>query len=317
MTERQTFSKFPVERELPMPNLLDVQLESFYSCIGSGTSDGTQASGLDAVFGKFFPVEGHQGTYTLEYRGFRMGTPKHSIQECRERNLTFEAPLKTTLRLVRWELREGAQRRLIEAEEGEIYLGDIPLITERGTFVINGAERVIVSQLHRSPGVFFQDKLHPNGTTLYFAKIIPYRGTWVEVRMGIKDEMFIRTDRRHQFRMTTFLRALGYSKDDDIRALFYATEDIDVPAGRATRSTEPCGRLLAKNIVNEETGEVAAMRGEELAPKHIKQFQAMGVSDVPVLVTERARILVRKDEERDAELAGRIVSRTYKDAKTR
>ncbi len=317
MIERKTFFKFPVERELPMPNLLDVQLESFYSCLGSGRSDGTQTSGLDEVFSKFFPVEGHQGAYTLEYRGFRMGTPKHTIQECRERNLTFEAPLKATLRLVRWELREGGERKLIEAEEGEIYLGDIPLITERGTFVINGAERVIVSQLHRSPGVFFQDKLHPNGTTLYFAKIIPYRGTWVEVRMGIKDEMFIRTDRRHQFRMTTFLRALGYSKDEDIRALFYETEEVEIPSGRPTRSTEPCGRLLAKSVIDEETGEVVAMRGEELAPKHVKQFQDMGLAKIPVLVTETARILVKKDEERDAELAGRIVARTYKDKKTR
>jgi len=317
MIERKTFSKFPVEHELPMPNLLDVQLESFHSCLGSGYSDGTQTSGLDEVFSKFFPVEGHQGAYTLEYRGFRMGTPKHSIQECRERNLTFEAPLKATLRLVRWELREGGERKLIEAEEGEIYLGDIPLITERGTFVINGAERVIVSQLHRSPGVFFQDKLHPNGTTLYFAKIIPYRGTWVEVRMGIKDEMFIRTDRRHQFRMTTFLRALGYSKDEDIRALFYETEDIEIPAGRPTRATEPCGRLLAKSVIDDETGEVIAMRGEELAPKHVKLMQSAGVAKVPVLIVEKARVLARKDEDRDAELAGRVVARTYKDSKTR
>ncbi len=219
--ERKTFSRFPVDRELPMPNLLDVQLASFKSCLGTDEPGGTASSGLDEIFKKFFPVEGHQGTYTLEYKGYRLGQPKHTIQECRERNLTFEAPLKATLRLVRWQPREGGERKFVEAEEAEIYLGDIPLITERGTFIVNGAERVIVSQLHRSPGVFFQDKTHPNGTTLYFAKIIPYRGTWVEVRMGIKDEMFIRTDRRHQFRMTTFLRALGYSKDEDIRSLFY------------------------------------------------------------------------------------------------
>ena len=294
-----------------MPNLLDVQLASFRSCLGGGSSDSGEPSGLDEIFRRFFPVEGHQGAYTLEYKGFRLGQPKHTIQECRERNLTFEAPLKATLRLVRWEAREGGQRKFIEAEEAEIYLGEIPLITDRGTFVVNGAERVIVSQLHRSPGVFFQERVHPNGTTLYFAKIIPYRGTWVEIRMGIKDEMFIRTDRRHQFRMTTFLRALGYSKDEDIRALFYTRETLELPSSRPSRETPPCGRILAETIVNKATGEVVAERGEEIAPKHVKELRDLGHATVPVLVTETGRILARKEEERDAELVGRIVATTY------
>jgi len=315
--ERTIFSKFPVDRELPMPNLLDVQLASFKACLGDGSSEGCTGSGLDQIFKKFFPVEGHQGTYTLEYKGYRLGQPKHTIQECRERNLTFEAPLKATLRLVRWEPREGGQRKFLEAEEAEIYLGDIPLITDRGTFIVNGAERVIVSQLHRSPGVFFQEKIHPNGTTLYFAKIIPYRGTWVEVRMGIKDEMFVRTDRRHQFRMTTFLRALGFSRDEDIRALFYASETVDLPTSRPSRTTPPCGRIFAEDVVNPETGEVIASRGDELAPKHVRQLRDLGRTNVRVLVTEKARILVRKDEEKDAALIGRIVARTYKHPETR
>jgi len=296
-----------------MPNLLDVQLASFRSCLGSGSSDG-EPSGLDEIFKKFFPVEGHQGTYTLEYKGFRLGQPKHSIPECRERNLTFEAPLKATLRLVRWQPREGGERKFLEAEEAEIYLGDIPLITERGTFVINGAERVIVSQLHRSPGVFFQEKTHPNGTVLYFAKIIPYRGTWVEVRMGIKDEMFIRTDRRHQFRMTTFLRALGYSKDEDIRSLFYVKEAVELPSGRPRSTDPPCGRLAGSRVVDQETGELIVEVGEELKPKHLKALKSLGYQHFEVLVTESARILVKKDEERDEELVGRIPAMTYKDA---
>ncbi len=300
-----------------MPNLLDVQLASFRSCLGGGSSDSGEPSGLDEIFRRFFPVEGHQGAYTLEYKGFRLGQPKHNIQECRERNLTFEAPLKATLRLVRWEPREGGQRKFIEAEEAEIYLGEIPLITDRGTFVVNGAERVIVSQLHRSPGVFFQERVHPNGTTLYFAKIIPYRGTWVEIRMGIKDEMFIRTDRRHQFRMTTFLRALGYSKDEDIRAIFYTRETLELPSGRPSRETPPCGRILAETIVNKTTGEVVVERGEELAPKHVKELRDLGHTTVPVLVTETGRILARKEEERDAELVGRIVATTYRNPESK
>ncbi len=301
-----------------MPNLLDVQLASFRSCLGTGSSDSGEPSGMDEIFRKFFPVEGHQGTYTLEYKGFRLGQPKHTLPECRERNLTYEAPLKATLRLVRWEPRQGGgERKFIEAEEAEIYLGDIPLITERGTFVINGAERVIVSQLHRSPGVFFQEKVHPNGTMLYFAKIIPYRGTWVEIRMGIKDEMFIRTDRRHQFRMTTFLRALGYSKDEDIRSIFYLSERIELPSTRPTGTTPPCGRLFAGRIVDKETGEVVGATGEEIAPKHVRKLKELGYRDVRVLISEMGRILARKDEERDAELVGRIVARTYKHPETR
>ncbi|MFH1688837.1 MAG: DNA-directed RNA polymerase subunit beta [Candidatus Eisenbacteria bacterium] len=315
--ERKVFSKFPVEQELTMPNLLDVQLASFKACLGTGRSDDGEASGLDEIFRKFFPVEGHQGTYTLEYKGFRLGQPKHTLQECRERNLTFEAPLKATLRLVRWEPRDKGARKFLEAEESEIYLGDIPLITERGTFIVNGAERVIVSQLHRSPGVFFQDKIHPNGTRLYFAKIIPYRGTWVEVRMGIKDEMFIRTDRRHQFRMSTFLRALGYSRDEDIRSLFYEKETVELPSSRPTRALAPCGRLFAARVVDEETGEVVGEPGDVIEPKHIKTLRDMGATTVDVRVTEKARILARKDEERDEELVGRIVSQTYKHPDTK
>jgi DNA-directed RNA polymerase subunit beta len=315
--ERKVFSKFPIDQELPMPNLLDVQLASFRSCLGSGRADDTESTGLDEIFKKFFPVEGHQGTYTLEYKGYRLGQPKHSLQECRERNLTFEAPLKATLRLVRWEPRDKGPRKFLEAEESEIYLGDIPLITARGTFIVNGAERVIVSQLHRSPGVFFQDKVHPNGTTLYFAKIIPYRGTWVEVRMGIKDEMFIRTDRRHQFRMSTFLRALGYSRDEDIRSLFYERETVELPTGRPTRATPPCGRLLASRVVDTETGEMIGEPGDLIEPKHVKAMRDTGMTNVAVRVTESARILARKDEERDAELVGRIVATTYKHPETK
>jgi DNA-directed RNA polymerase subunit beta len=317
VVERKTFSKFPVDQELPMPNLLDVQLASFRACLGTGRSYDGEASGLDEIFKKFFPVEGHQGTYTLEYKGFRLGQPKHTLQECRERNLTYEAPLKATLRLVRWEPREKGPRRFLEAEEAEIYLGDIPLITVRGTFIVNGAERVIVSQLHRSPGVFFQEKVHPNGTMLYFAKIIPYRGTWVEVRMGIKDEMFIRTDRRHQFRMSTFLRALSYSRDEDIRGLFYEKETVELPSARATRATAPCGRLFAARVIDEETGEVVCEPGDVIEPKHVKALKDMDLTAVDVRVTEKARVLVRKDEERDAELVGRIVARTYKHPDTK
>ncbi|MEA3408919.1 MAG: DNA-directed RNA polymerase subunit beta, partial [Candidatus Eisenbacteria bacterium] len=183
--------------------------------------------------------------------------------------------------------------------------------------IVNGAERVIVSQLHRSPGVFFQDKIHPNGTRLFFAKIIPYRGTWVEVRMGIKDEMFIRTDRRHQFRMSTFLRALSYSRDEDIRGLFYDMESVELPTGRASRATAPCGRLFAARVIDKETGEVVGEAGDVIEPKHVKALKEAGLTAVSVRLTEKARILARKDEERDEALVGRIVARTYKHPDTK
>ncbi len=267
-----------------MPNLLDVQLASFkvvsrHGQLGrhGGVRDWMRSSGSSSRW------KDTRGPTPSSTRASGWGSRSTHIQECRERNLTFEAPLKATLRLVRWEPKGKATRKFIEAEEAEIYLGDIPLITERGTFIVNGAERVIVSQLHRSPGVFFQDKIHPNGTTLYFAKIIPYRGTWVEVRMGIKDEMFIRTDRRHQFRMTTFLRALGYSKDEDIRRLFYETEDVELPSGKADarRPSRAAGSSPQSDHRQGDRRGRRASAARSIAPKHVKLSRTLGAQHGP------------------------------------
>src|SRR5690606_621533 len=150
--------------------------------------------GLDSVFGEILPISDVNENFTLEYVSAALGEPKYSVEECIERDMTYAAPLKATLRLIVWEdLEEGVKaedakdRRPKDIIEKEVYLGDLPLLTELGTFIINGAERVVVSQLHRSPGVVFEENIHPNGTKLYSARIIPFRGSWVEFTLDIND----------------------------------------------------------------------------------------------------------------------------------
>jgi DNA-directed RNA polymerase subunit beta len=303
-----------------MPNLLEIQLRSFRQFLDPAAGEDAEMS-LTKVFEKFFPIEDPQGTHSLRFIDYQIGEPKHTIEECRERNLTYEAPLKATLQLV-VRSDEGGKKKTREVREtGDIYLGDIPLITDRGTFVINGAERVIVSQLHRSPGVFFQDKVHPNGTRLFFAKMIPYRGTWVEFRMSIRDEMFIRTDRRHKFRMTTFLRALGYSSDEEIYALFYQFERVPLPQARPRSGMRPVGEYAYKTYIDRETGEVIVERGDRLTVDKVTKLKSAGYETIQVIVSEDSRIAIldgkETAEERNKPLIGRFSLQVVKHPKTK
>ena len=146
------------------------------------------SSDLERVFKDVFPIQDVNGNYSLEFVKYALGEPKYSVEECIERDMTYAAPLKATLRLIVWEALEGTgERRPRDIIEKEVYLGDLPLLTELGTFIINGAERVVVSQLHRSPGVVFEESTHPNGSRLFSARIIPFRGSWVEFTLDIND----------------------------------------------------------------------------------------------------------------------------------
>jgi len=171
-----------------MPNLLDVQTRSFGKLVEAGESE-TEAWDfcLDRVFRDIFPVVDVNGDLSLEYVACSLGEPKYSVEECIERDMTYAAPLKATLRLVIYEKTGRKKRRPDTIVEKEVYLGDLPLLTALGTFVINGAERVVVSQLHRSPGVVFEEDIHPNGARLNKARIIPFRGSWVEFTIDIND----------------------------------------------------------------------------------------------------------------------------------
>jgi DNA-directed RNA polymerase subunit beta len=184
-----------------------------------------------------FPIQDSRETHILEFIYYAVDTPKYNIRECQERGLTYAVPLKARLRLSSVDSTDEAS----ETIEQEVFLGDLPWMTERGTFIINGAERVIVSQLHRSPGVFFGQNIHPNGTQLYSARVIPFKGSWIEFTNDIRDVLWAYIDRKKKIPATTLLRALGFSTDFDILNLFELSEEI--PFGRQKNlQRQTCGQ---------------------------------------------------------------------------
>ena len=192
---------------MDIPNLLDVQLQSFENFLQLKVAPDKRANqGLQAVFEEVFPISDARGNFSLEFVSYGLGEPKYDVDECAERDVTFAAPLKATLRLLVKETVDG-EKKVKEVIEQEVYLGELPIITEKGTFIINGAERVIVSQLHRSPGVFFDEETHPNGKRLFTARIIPYRGSWVEFTTDINDMIYVHIDRKRKLPVTVLLYA--------------------------------------------------------------------------------------------------------------
>ena len=180
-----TISLGKLQTGMPMPHLLDIQIRSFEALLRTG-DDGERADlGLERVFREVFPIGDVNGNYSLEYVAFSLGEPKYTVEECIERDMTYSASLKATLRLIINETLESGEKRPRDIIEKEVYLGELPMLTPLGTFVINGAERVVVSQLHRSPGVVFEESTHPNGQRLNSARIIPFRGSWVDSSNGI------------------------------------------------------------------------------------------------------------------------------------
>jgi DNA-directed RNA polymerase subunit beta len=243
------------------PDFLDVQLESFGEFVQADVPpEEREHVGLQAVFVEHFPIHDSRERYTLEFLSYGIDAPKHSVEECIAQGLTFSIPLKATLRLSRKEDEDEDEAE--EAVQQEVYLGNLPFMTDRGTFVINGAERVVVSQLHRSPGVFFGQKVHPNGTELFSARIIPFRGSWIEFSTDVSNVLWAYIDRKKKLPVTTLLRALGYSRNGDIVSLFDLADEQEVTTKR--KFTKAVGRRLAATvsvdriaeIVDEDTGEV-------------------------------------------------------------
>src|SRR5690242_5835292 len=192
-----TFSKR--EGGMPMPHLLDIQTAAFQTLLVPDNVEGDrQDVSLERVFRDLFPISDVNGKYSLDFLRYSLGDPKYSVEECIERDMTYAAPLKATLQLVVNEEVNG-QKRPRYIIEKEVYLGELPLLTPLGTFVINGAERVIVSQLHRSPGVVFEESTHPNGQRLISSRIIPFRGSWVEFTVDIHDVVYVHIDKKKKF----------------------------------------------------------------------------------------------------------------------
>ena len=213
---------------MDMPNLLDVQLRAFQTLLQTEAAiQEREDVGLERVFNEIFPITDVNGNFSLEFVRYSLGEPKYDIEECMERDMTYAAPLKATLRLIVWE-DVGDERRPKDIIEKEVYLGDLPLLTPLGTFIVNGAERVIVSQLHRSPGVVFEETIHPNGSKLFSARIIPFRGSWVEFTIDIHDVVSVHIDKKKKFPASALLRAVGYSRDSDVLGLFFSRETISL-----------------------------------------------------------------------------------------
>src|SRR6266536_5396435 len=257
-----------LDQGMEMPHLMDIQTRAFEALLQlDAASHDREDIGLERVFKDLFPITDVHENFSLEFVRYSLGEPKYTVEECIERDMTYSAPLKATLQLVINEV-VNEQKRPRNIIEKEVYLGELPLLTPLGTFVINGAERVIVSQLHRSPGVVFEESTHPNGQRLISARIIPFRGSWVEFTVDIHDVIFVHIEKKKKFPATALLRAFGYGTNADILKLFYAVKEIDITGkleGRAQKR-EVLGTLLATDVPDPENkkGEPLSRVGDEL-----------------------------------------------------
>jgi DNA-directed RNA polymerase subunit beta len=273
---------------MPMPNLLDVQLRSFEKLVERESDPEKQWDfSLDRVFAEIFPITDVNESFTLEYVSADLGEPKYSVEECIERDMTYAAPLKAVLRLVVWEDLEDGERRPKDIIEKEVYLGDLPLLTDLGTFIVNGAERVVVSQLHRSPGVVFEESIHPNGTRLHSARIIPFRGSWVEFTIDINDVCYVHIDKKKKFPATALLRAFGFGETADLYRLFYKTSSVALKKAHFEANSELEGLVLAEEVVDSETGEILLEVGAELTEDVLKQLQRAQKKKIKIYVAHK------------------------------
>ena len=287
---------FATSKILEYPDLLEVQLKSFKDFFQLETTpENRKNEGLYKVFQEIFPIEDTRNNYKLEFIDYFVDPPKYSIQECLERGLTYNVPLKAKLRLSCTD----PEHEDFDTRVQDVYLGDIPYMTPGGTFVINGSERIVVSQLHRSPGVFFDQSMHANGTKLYSARIIPFKGSWIEFATDINNVMYAYIDRKKKLPVTTLLRAIGYNSDKDIIDIFDLAEEVstDLEVLEANKGRKLAAKVLktwTEDFQDEDTGEIIPIertmaivgRDEELNDDTIAAIRD----------TESKTILLQKDD---------------------
>ena len=277
------------------PDFLDVQLKSFTDFFQIGSSvDGRENEGLYKVFLENFPISDSRDVFLLEFLDYTIDPPKYSVDECIDRGLTFSVPLKVKLRLSC----NDAENEDFETVEQEVFLGNIPYMTHKGAFTINGAERCIVSQLHRSPGVFFAQSKHTNGTKLYSARIIPFKGSWIEFATDVNNVMYAYIDRKKKFPVTTLLRAIGFGTDKDILDLFDLSEEL--PATKKDLK-KAVGRKLAARVlrtwtedfVDEDTGEVVSIDRHEVL---LERDSVVAEEDIETIVESGEKSIILHKE---------------------
>jgi len=278
------------------PDFLDIQVQSFQDFFQLETAaENRTDEGLFKVFAENFPIADSRENFVLSFVDYSVDPPKYSVDECIDRGLTYSVPLKAKLRLIC----NDTDNEDFQTIEQEVFLGNIPYMTERGSFVINGAERVIVSQLHRSPGVFFAQSKHTNGTKLYSARIIPFKGSWIEFATDVNNVMYAYIDRKKKFPVTVLLRAIGYGNDKDILDLFGLAEEIKVDK-KAVKGI--VGRRLAARVlktwqedfVDEDTGEVVSIDRNEIL---IERDTVITENEVEtILESGSATVILHKDD---------------------
>src|SRR3990167_8040292 len=271
---------------IEVPSLLAIQQESYRKFLeAKGVSDKLGANGLHGVFSSVFPITSLSGYAALEYVGYRLGEPIFDVKECKMRGLTYAAPLRVKLRLVHFDREASAPNTVKDVKEQEVYMGEVPLMTEHGTFVINGTERVVVSQLHRSPGVFYEHdkgKTHSSGKLLFSARVIPYRGSWLDFEFDPKDCIHARIDRRRKLPVTILLRALGLSVDE-ILATFFENNIFDIQNGKFILHlvSERLGGKIASFEVK-KAGKVIVEKGRRITARHIAQLEKANIKTLEV-----------------------------------
>jgi len=286
------------------PDLLNIQIEAFKDFLQEEIAPSKRRPiGLQSAFLQNFPIEDSSSIFQLEFIEYNIEKPKYSEEECRERELTYSKPLKAKMRLS--SKADKSSEDYIESVEQEVYLGNIPAMTPRGTFIINGAERVIVSQIHRSPGVFFDDAMHPNGMRIYTARIIPFRGSWVEFITDINEVMFAYIDRKKKFPVTTLLRALGYSSDEELLALFDLSQDVTPK----DLNEDLIGRRIASDVVDLGTGEIIATRDMVIDEEMLEMLKAAEIAPFKIFTYKEAA-----DEPLIARTLTKDTSKTKEDA---
>lgn len=294
-----------IDKVIDIPNLIDIQKQSYVQFLQMNVpADERRDVGLQGVFKSVFPIKDFNETCSLEFVSYHLERPKYDVLECTQRGMTFAAPLKVVIRLVVWDKgeEEDAVPTIRDVKEQEVYFGEIPLQTEEGTFIVNGTERVIVSQLHRSPGAFFdhdKGKTHSSGKLLFSARVIPYRGSWLDFEFDAKDILHVRIDRRRKLPATVLLRALGYGTDE-LLGEFYQRETVHFSADSDVfyREPEALAILLGQKAtleVVDEGGDVLVRKNRKFTQSAIKKMRSAGVTRVPSLLEEIVGKIVAED----------------------
>jgi len=294
---RQFFSK--INDAIDIPNLIETQQKSYEDFMqGKSVQAQRRDIGLQAALRSTFPITSTSSggdSATLDFVEYEMGKPKYSETECIQRGMTYSAPLKVKFQLIVREAdRETQAKHIKDIKEQDVYIGEVPLMTDRGTFIVNGAERVVVSQLHRSPGVTFSEERSTSGRPVYYARVIPTRGAWLEFEIDATDRLFVSIDRRRKFHATTLLRAFNCEHDEDILALYYKTEVVPVSSGKKEKPTKlvalaDLGAYVGDYTIHEDVLDPTNARpdpivqaGERITPRMIVQLKGYNIQSVTI-----------------------------------